>query len=230
VQRVQWLARVTIGYNLLEGLVSMTFGVTDESVALFGFGVDSLIEVASAVMVLWRFRGERAIRPKSALARERTATVTIGSLLVVLAIGTVAGAAWRLWAHAGPETAVPGLVVATLSLSFMVWLWRAKRRAAAALDSPTVRGDAACSLACIQLSTVLLAGSLCAFLTPALWWADAVAAMGLALLIAREGVESVRAARRPDFRGGCGCGGACHGEAPLVGLASGATTSHRADG
>ena len=105
-----------------------------------------------------------------------------------------------------PPTTVPGLVISALSLACMVFLWRAKRQAAQALDSATLEADAACSLACIQLSTVLFAGSLLFLLLPGLWWVDAAAALGLALLIGREGLGMVRAARSAAFTGGCGCG------------------------
>jgi divalent metal cation (Fe/Co/Zn/Cd) transporter len=209
VRRVVGLAHVTIGYNLLEGVVSIGFGAADESLALFGFGIDSFIEVASALFVLWRFRDERALRPAAALVRERRAAFGIGLLFVALGVATIAGTGLRLWARQGPETAVPGLVISLVSLSFMFGLWRAKRRAGDALGSPTVRADAACSLACIQLSSVLLGGSLLVTLAPGLWWADAVAAAALAVLFGREGASGIRASRRPDFQGGCGCAGAC---------------------
>jgi divalent metal cation (Fe/Co/Zn/Cd) transporter len=87
----------------------------------------------------------------------------------------------------------------------MAWLWRAKVHAARALDSGTVRADAACSLACIQLSGVLFVGSLVCAVAPALGWADAVAALLLSAAIAKEGLSTLRAASRADYQGGCGC-------------------------
>lgn len=87
----------------------------------------------------------------------------------------------------------------------MAWLWRVKVKAAKALDSRTLAGDAACSLACIQLSLVLFAGSLVFLAFPALGWVDAAAALVLAAFIGKEGLESIAAARRPGFTGGCGC-------------------------
>jgi divalent metal cation (Fe/Co/Zn/Cd) transporter len=205
VSRAQWLAGATIAYNLVEGAVAIAFGVDDESVALFGFGVDSLIEVASAVLVLWRFRGEQGKGGRPDAGRERRATLGIGLLFVALAAVVVLGAGLQLHARSHPETTVPGVVISALSLSFMFYLWRAKKSAATALDSATVSKDAACSLACIQLSTILLVGSLVFWLAPGLWWADALAALLLGAFIGREGVQTVRAARRPDFGGGCGC-------------------------
>ncbi|HCZ32060.1 MAG TPA: heavy metal transporter [Holophagaceae bacterium] len=199
-RRALWLAGLTIAYNLIEGLVSMAFGWADESVALFGFGADSFIEVASAAIVLWK------LLDHGSLERERKATRTIGWLFLGLGAGVAAGALLQLAAREHPPTTVPGLVISALSLSFMVFLWRAKLRAAKALDSATVEADAACSRACIQLSAVLFAGSLAFLLAPALWWVDAAAALALALLIAREGWGMVKAARSEHFTGGCGCG------------------------
>ncbi|MBP7618630.1 MAG: cation transporter [Geothrix sp.] len=178
----------------------MAFGWADDSIALFGFGADSFIEVASALLVLWK------LLDHGNLARERKATLGIGRLFLALATGMAGGALLQLMARHHPPTTVPGLVISALSLACMVFLWRAKRQAAQALDSATLEADAACSLACIQLSAVLFAGSLLFLLLPGLWWVDAAAALGLALLIGREGLGMVRAARSAAFTGGCGCG------------------------
>lgn len=202
--RARFLALFTVGYNLLEGVVSMGFGLADDSLALFGFGADSLIEVGSALLVLWRLGGEDGCAG-TRLRRERRAALGIGALFLLLAVGTAAGAVLQLARGRHPETTVPGVVVSLLSLAFMVWLWRAKGEAARVLDSRTLAGDAACSLVCIQLSAVLLAGSLLFWLRPSLGWADAAAALVLSLFIAREGVAGIRGALRPDFSGGCGC-------------------------
>jgi divalent metal cation (Fe/Co/Zn/Cd) transporter len=199
-RRALWLSGLTIAYNLAEGLVAMAYGWADDSIALFGFGADSFIEVASALLVLWK------LLDHGSLARERKATLGIGWLFLLLALGIVGGALLQLTAQRHPPTTVPGLVISALSLAFMAYLWRAKLGAAKALDSATLQADAACSLACIQLSCVLFAGSLLFLLLPFLWWADATAAMGLAVLIGKEGLGMVRAARSDAFTGGCGCG------------------------
>jgi divalent metal cation (Fe/Co/Zn/Cd) transporter len=201
----RFLALFTIFYNLVEGLVSMGFGWADDSMALFGFGADSFIEVGSALLVLWRLRGEAGGCASERLRRERRAALGIGVLLALLALGTAAGAVVQLVLRHHPDTTLPGLLVSLASLGFMFWLWTSKKRAARALDSRSLEGDAACSLACIQLSTVLFAGSLVFLLVPALWWVDAVAAFLLAGFIVREGIEGIRAALRPGFTGGCGC-------------------------
>jgi divalent metal cation (Fe/Co/Zn/Cd) transporter len=200
--RALFLAWFTVSFNLLEGGVSVAFGLAEDSVALWGFGFDSFVEVASAVVVLWRLRGALEAQ---ALQKERRATLVIGTLFLLLAAAVMAGSAFQLLARHRPDSSLPGVIVSLVSLAVMIWLWRAKLAAAKALDSSTLRGDAACSLACIQLSAVLLAGSLVSMLLPVLWMADGVAACLLALLIAKEGFEMVRAARKADFKGGCGC-------------------------
>jgi divalent metal cation (Fe/Co/Zn/Cd) transporter len=199
------LAWFTIVYNLVEGLVSIAFGLSEESIALLGFGSDSLVEVASATVVLWRLRGESGRGPGVARERERRAASSIGWLFLLLAVGVAAGSVLQLATASHPATTLPGLIVSSLSLSFMVWLWRSKLEAARALNSRTVEMDAACSLACIKLSAVLFVGSLLFLVAPALWWSDAVAALVLAFFIGREGWEGIEAARKPDFDGGCGC-------------------------
>lgn len=182
-RRAKRLALFTVSYNLVEGLVSVAFGVRGESVALAGFGVDSFIEVGSALVVLWRLRG--AVGED----RERRAARSIGVLFLFLATLTALGSTFQLWRRAPPDTTMPGIVISLASLSFMFWLWRAKLETGKALASSAILGDAACSLACIKLSIVLLAGSLVYAMLPVLWWADSIAALILSALIAREGWE-----------------------------------------
>jgi len=203
IRYAKMLAIFTIAYNLMEGLVAMGFGWTDDSMALFGFGADSFIEVFSALLVLWRLKADDC--GDDLIARERKVTKGIGWLLLLLAAGTIGGSLLQLKAKGHPSTTLPGVIVSLASLGFMVYLWRAKLAAAKALDSRAVASDAACSLACIQLSTILLMGSLVFLVAPRLWWVDAVAALLLALLIAKEGWEMRQAAAREDFDGGCGC-------------------------
>lgn len=205
-RRARILAGFTIAWNVVEGLVSMGFGFAEESVALFGFGLDSWVEVGSAAVVWWKLT--RA--PGCATTRrnqERTATRWISALFLILAGATALGAAAQLTTGNHPASTVPSLVVSVVSLTMMGFLWRAKKAAATALDSRTLAMDAACSLACIQLSTVLFVGSLVYVAIPTLWWADGLAALVLSAFIAREGWEGWTAAKKVDFEGGCGCGG-----------------------
>ena len=205
IRQAIYLSWFTVIYNLAEGAASIGFGVSDESVALAGFGVDSLIEVASATLILWRFRHKAGASRELSIHRERRATLGIGVLFMLLAVVVASVSTIQLRNHSHPETTVPGLVIAALSLSFMFWLWKAKRKVALELDSAAMMKDAACSLACIKLSVVLFAGSLVFLVFTALWWVDSIAAILLAMFIGKEGWETIGAARHPEFSGGCGC-------------------------
>ena len=203
-RRARWLAIATIAWNVVEGIVAMAFGFQEESVALFGFGVDSWVEVGSASVVYWKLTRAPGCA-STQKSRERRATRWISGLFLALASATAFGAVAQIASHGHPDSTVPALIVSAVSLSIMFFLWRAKHATAVALDSKALAMDAACSRACIQLSGVLFAGSVVFLVAPWLWWADAAAALGLALLIGREGLEGWRAARKPDFEGGCGC-------------------------
>lgn len=205
IRRAVYLSWFTVAYNLIEGIVSIGFGAEDSSISLLGFGIDSLIEVASALAVLWRFRAETMLNKEVSLAKERLSTLTIGVLFIVLAIITAIGSVLQVARGKHPETTLPGVIISTISLSFMFYLWKAKLNVGRALNSATVIKDAACSFACIKLSVVLFLGSLLYAAAPSLWWADSIAALVLAYLIGREGWETVGTARQPDFKGGCGC-------------------------
>lgn len=206
-QRAILLSWLTIVYNLIEGMVSIGFGVTEESVALAGFGLDSLIEVASALIVLWRFHREIGLDRGYSLKKERRATFGIGILLILLALSTSLASLWQLWLRSHPQTTLPGLVIAAVSMSFMFFLWSSKQKLARQLNSSTVKEDANCSLACIKLSLVLWGGSLLFMSFPELWWADAGAAIIISVLIGSDGFQAAKSAYRADFTGGCGC---CH--------------------
>ena len=205
IQKAILLSWFTIGYNLIEGIVAISFGVSDGSVALAGFGADSLIEVGSAILVLWRFRGESGMSGSLSLERERRATLGIGGLFILLAALSLGASGFQLFNRSHPETTLPGILISALSLSFMFFLWSSKRKVGQALKSSAVLSDAQCSLACIKLSFVLFAGSVMYWVAPSLWWADSLAAVGISLLIGAEGVETIRNARKEDFSGGC-CG------------------------
>jgi len=138
--------------------------------------------------------------------REKRATLVIGLLLMTLALTTVAASTVQLVSGSHPDTTLPGVIIAGISLSFMYALWRAKREVAEALNDAALRADAACSRGCLELSVVLLAGSLLYAFVPTLWWADSIAALVLACLIAREGVGAIRASQKPEVTG---CGGCC---------------------
>ncbi|KAK9818982.1 hypothetical protein WJX81_008404 [Elliptochloris bilobata] len=172
------------------------------SISLCIFGVDSLIEVASACLVLWRLYGNALD-----LRRERAAVLAIGALLVLLACTATVASIVALARREHPETAVFALAISSTSLVLLTAAWLAKRRLAKALRSAVLASDAACSFACARLAAVLLAGSVAFMVAPGAWWVDAAAALVLAAFFAKEGADMTRAALSPAFAGGgCGCG------------------------
>lgn len=205
VSRAIRLSYFTIAYNLIEGLIAIGFGVSDDSISLAGFGVDSLTEVASAVLVLLRFRNESHLSESLSKDRERKATAGIGAIFLLLSLTILTASLFQLQSGSHPSSTVPGVIISCISLSFMFYLWSAKKKVAQALNSATVMKDADCSRACIQLSVILFLGSILFFVFPSLWWVDASAGILLAGFIAKEGWETIQAARHPEFSGGCGC-------------------------
>ncbi len=203
-KRAFLLSWFTITYNLIEGIISVAFGISESSMSLLGFGVDSFIEVTSASIVLWRLRVEIVARSNLSIERERKATLGIGVLFLILGIGTFAASVLQLTQRSHPKTTLPGLIISLFSLSFMFFLWDGKRKLGQALSSSTILKDAACSLVCIKLSVILFLGSLAYLMAPTIWWVDSVAAILLSYLIGKEGIETINAARKGDIHG-CSC-------------------------
>jgi divalent metal cation (Fe/Co/Zn/Cd) transporter len=175
------LAWVTLVYNLLEALASVWFGGRGGSLSLLGFGCDSMIEAASGAVVLWSLAGAD---PR----REGAAQRWIGTLLLALALFLGLGAWMQFRSGKGPDSALPGLCIALVSLAVMAWLYRAKAALAAALDSAALKADAFCTLSCMWLSGLLLLGSAILGGTHILWF-DSLTTAAMAVLIAREGAE-----------------------------------------
>lgn len=196
------LSLFTIFYNIAEGVISIYFGIEEESISLLGFGLDSFIEVASATIVLLKLR---SLNPDSNLSNERRATFAIGILFLILSLNVFLQSGIHLMNGASPDTTIPGVVVSVVSLSFMFFLWTKKKAVAQILNSSTIMADAKCSLACIKLSFVLLLGSFLFWLVPTLWWVDSVAAVIIGFFILKEGWEMISSSRKEEFKGGCGC-------------------------
>jgi divalent metal cation (Fe/Co/Zn/Cd) transporter len=184
------LEGVTVGYNALEGVIAIAVGLAAGSVALTGFGIDSVIEVTSGVVLWWRLRAELG-SSELGPAVEARATRWAGALLLALAVYLVIESGRRLVTGDRPSESVVGIVLMILSLIVMPLLARAKLRTARALDSRALRADAHETIVCAWLSLTTLLGLA---LNAALgwWWADPVAALAMVPLITREGLEAVR--------------------------------------
>ena len=183
VRRGRRLQYLTIAYNSLEALVALVAGFLANSIALVGFGFDSLIEVTSGGAVLWRlYRGERA---------ERIALRLIGVCFLLLATYVAWEAGEALLARRAPQRSLPGIVLAMASIVVMPLLARAKRRVGVRLGSAAAQADARQTDFCFYLSIILLGGL---GLNAALgwWWADAVAGLVMTPIIFREGTGALR--------------------------------------
>lgn len=199
------LAIFTILYNLAEGLVSVWLGASDETLALFGFGVDSFIEVVSAVGVWHMLRRVRANGEEQRDAFERTALRVTGGAFYALAAGLLLMAGLNLYQGHRPETTLWGIVVSVVSLSFMWGLIHHKTKVGKALGSAAILADAACSRACLYLSLVLLAASVGYELT-GFGGLDSAGAVVLAWLSWREGREAFGKAKGLSCGCSCTCG------------------------
>lgn len=196
VKRGLWLAALTITWNVIEAVVAISAGIAAGSLALVAFGFDSIIEVLSAWVVVWQFRGE--LRGGYDEERERKALKAIAVTFFVLAAYVVFEAGRDLLFTDGQaDESTIGIVLAALSLAVMPTLAWAKRRTATDLGSPTLRADAQETLLCAWLSAALLAG-LVLNATLGWWWADSIAALAIAGLAVKEGREAWEGDRCDD--------------------------------
>lgn len=206
VRRGILLEYATIAWNSLEAAIAVAAGVLAGSVALVGFGLDSVIEVSSGAILLWRLgRDSDAARRESV---ERLTLRLVGVSFLALASYVGYEAATSLARREAPEESLPGIVLAVASLIAMPLLARAKRRVAAQLSSKAMAADAKQTEFCMYLSVILLAG-LVLNAAAGWWWADPVAGLVMVPVIGREGIEALRGRS-------CGCSspacvsGACH--------------------
>lgn len=195
VRRAQHLTWLTIGYNVAEAGVAILAGIAAGSVSLLGFGLDSTVEVSTGLVLAWRLRQER--RGGCMTDYDRRAQRLIAVCFGALAAWVGYEAIGQLAAREEPSVSVPGIVVAGLSVILMPLLARAKRRLAPALGSQAVVSEARQTELCAWLSAVLLVG-LVANAALGWWWADPVAALAIAAIAAREGVEAWRAESLDD--------------------------------
>ncbi len=193
-QYALWLAFFTIFYNLLEGLVSVYFGAQDEALTLFGFGIDSFIEVLSGIGILAMVIRIRRDTDAPRSQFERTALRITGASFYLLAAGLALTAIYNVVTGHKPTTTLPGLVISLISLAVMWALVMGKRRVGNALDSAPILADANCTLVCIYMSIVLLAASVVYQFT-GFGFIDSLGAIGLIYFSVNEGRESFEKAR-----------------------------------
>jgi divalent metal cation (Fe/Co/Zn/Cd) transporter len=186
VRRGRRLEYFTVGWNLLEAAVAIGAGLLAGSIALIGFGIDSLIETSSGAVLLWRLQ-----EGKEGEKRERRALRLVGISLLALAAYVAIYAAKGLILKERPEESPIGMILAAVSLLVMPLLAMAKRRVAARINSRALVADSHQTDICAYLSAILLVGlGLNALF--GWWWADPVAALAMVPIIVKEGLEALR--------------------------------------
>jgi divalent metal cation (Fe/Co/Zn/Cd) transporter len=186
------LVAATMAYNVAEASVALGSGVRARSVALVGFGLDSVIECVAASALFWRLRLESAGADRERIDRsEQRVHRLVGATFVALAVYVSAQALWVLWARSAPAESVVGIALAAASLVVMPAVAWGKLRAARELGSAALRAEAKETLACAYLSGTLLVGLLVNALV-GWWWADPVAALLMVPWLVREGRDGLR--------------------------------------
>jgi divalent metal cation (Fe/Co/Zn/Cd) transporter len=201
------LTIITLSYNLVEGLVSVFFGISDDTLVLLGFGVDSFVEIISAFGILHmvlRMRKSQAETPDSF---EKNALRITGTAFYLLTIGLIAGVVINFITSAKPETTLVGIIVSSASIVVMWFLMRAKLNVGRKLNSNAIIADANCTKACFYLSFILLASSLLYEFT-GIGWVDSIGSLGIAWFAFTEGREAFGKAKTGNLC--CGVTDDCH--------------------
>jgi divalent metal cation (Fe/Co/Zn/Cd) transporter len=184
--RLEWL---TVAWMAIEALVAIASGMTTSSLTLTAFGFDSVIELVSAGVLIWRLTDELRRGEEFSKRAERIASRSGGALLFALVVYIVLGAAWSLWTHHGGEFSVAGLIVAAVAMPIMYVLARRKVDVARQLGSRAMRADAIESITCGWLSLVVVMG-LVANLLLAAWWVDALTSLAIVWFVVKEAREA----------------------------------------
>lgn len=185
VRRARWLAQLGLAWHFLEATVAFVAGAWAHSIALVGFGADSVVEALAGVVLLWRFSPARAASP----AAERTAQRFIGISFYAIAAYILVDALWTLATRSRPEASWLGIGLSIVTLATMPPLARAKARVGTRLGSSATRSEGRQNMLCAYLSLALLVG-LTGNALFALWWLDPAVALGIAIVAAREGRDA----------------------------------------
>jgi divalent metal cation (Fe/Co/Zn/Cd) transporter len=184
--RLEWL---TIGWMTIEAVVSIGAGLVAGSLVVLAFGLDSLIELASAAVLMWRLSIELRHGQRFSERAEHIASRIGGTLLFLLATYVTVAAAWRMWAGTGQEFSWPGFIVALIAIPAMRYLASRKIAIAEKIGSPALRADAMEAVTCGWLSFVVVISLAAQWLTGA-WWIDSVGSMAIVWFLIKEGREA----------------------------------------
>ena len=200
------LALITIFYNIIEGCASVFFGLQDETIALFGFGLDSFVEVVSGIGIWHMVRRMKQSDPVTHDSFEKRALQITGGAFYALAFGLFATSVLNIYKGSRPETTFWGIVVSVISILSMWVLMHYKVKIGNQYNSQALLADANCTKACMYLSVILLVSSV-SYEVTGIGAIDSIGAIGIALFSVREGRESFEKSKGNLT---CSCQGKCH--------------------
>ncbi|MBU1056121.1 MAG: cation transporter [Proteobacteria bacterium] len=189
LNRALLLAVITICYNIIEGLVSVIFGFTDETISLFGFGLDSFVEVVSGIGILHmiiRIKNNGSTKDSF----EKNALIITGTSFYILAIGLAITSIYNIYVGSKPVSTLWGIIISAVSILSMLFLMKAKMDVGRKLNSDAIIADANCTKTCLYLSVILLISSLL-FEIFKIGYVDSIGAIGLAYYSYKEGKEAI---------------------------------------
>lgn len=196
------LGIITIVYNIIEGLVSVSFGAKDETLALLGFGVDSFVEVISGIGIVHLLFRMKYSKVTSRDKFEKTALMVNGTAFFILTAGLILGSVLNIINNVKPSTTTAGIVIAFISIGTMYYLMNAKLKVGKELNSDAIIADANCTKTCYYLSFILLISS-GLYEIFRIGYFDVLGSLGIAFYAFKEGRESFGKAMSGDLS--CSC-------------------------
>ena len=203
------LAFITVGYNVVEGVISIIFGMENETLALSGFGADSFVEVISGLGILhmvFRMKYSKVVKRDQF---EKTALRITGFSFYLLTAGLVVGSILIIINNVKPSTTLPGIIISIISIATMYYLMNAKLKVGKDLNSDAIIADANCTKTCFYLSFILLAAS-GLYEIFKIGYFDALGSLGIAYFAFKEGREAFEKVRTGNLA--CGCDDECETE------------------
>jgi divalent metal cation (Fe/Co/Zn/Cd) transporter len=202
IRKASFLIFITIFYNIAEGIISVWFGADDETLALLGFGVDSFVEVISGIGIAHMIFRMKYAKVQTRDSFERTALKVTGTAFYLLTAGLIVGSVLNVINNVKPETTLPGIIIASVSIITMYWLMTSKLKVGKALNSDAIIADANCTKTCFYLSFILLASSGLYEIFNIAYF-DVLGSLGIAYFAFREGKESFEKAKSDSLL--CNC-------------------------
>ena len=200
------LSLITIFYNIVEGIISVYFGAGDETLALLGFGVDSFVEVISGIGIVHMIMRMKYSKVQTRDSFEKTALKVTGTVFYILTAGLILGSVLNIIYNVKPETTIPGIIIAAISIATMYWLMTSKLKVGKELNSDAIIADANCTKTCFYLSFILLISSGLYELF-AIAYFDVLGSLGIAYFAFKEGREAFEKVKSGNLL--CNCDDHC---------------------